>query len=1034
MKRVLCFLIVLTTLTPFYSKGQNEPQPTINSVLKGQVSDSASKLPLANVSIQIKGITNGTTSDARGAFTLYTAQKFPFTIVVTSVGYEAKETVATGSPIDVFLKPATSQLEDVVVVGYGTQRRKDVIGAVSKVNAQEVKTFPAASFDAQLQGKAAGVQINTFSGTPGAGIKVQIRGTASINASNAPLYVIDGLIVNNNSLSSIDLGGGKVTSPLADLNPADIESIEILKDASAIAIYGSRGSNGVILVTTNKGAYSQNRAQINLSASHGYQWADKSRLWKYTTGPEHAMLVNEQWINSGIDNPALNQTYENRPFRPVDEVINGVPGRGNPEDQQTYDRLAIGLRTAQNNDYHLSIQKGNESTRYNLALGYTDQEGIMKPVKFDRYSFRYNLESKLNKFITIGSLNNLSYSFRQQAREGSGQQASYTLAIMHTPTYLPLYNDDGTLARGSIYENIYNLIDLNTTNISTRSIRYSGNQYLEVKILPELNFRATFGLDYDYYNDREFFSDKTIIGGAPNPLGYKYEGITNYSLLQSEQLFNYNKSFGSGHTITALLGSSFQQEDSKFTSATGQGFPNNSFQQISAASVRTATQSQSRSTLASFLSRINYNFDNTYYVEASLRADGSSKFGANNRWGYFPAVGFGWRVKNAAFLKNTDRISELKLRLSAGSSGNQNGINDYASRGLWTGNAQYADDLTSGFKAGIAPSQLANPNLKWEKTTSYNLGLNIGFFDNRLNFDVDFYYRYTTDALLQLQVPGATGYNSMLANAGEISNRGIEVAVSSLNIKNAAFQWRTDFNIASNRNRAEKLLAPITFEAREYRRTEEGYPLASWWLYEQLYVDPQTGNAVFYDADHNGTLTATDRRMLGNLIPKFFGGLTNNFSFGNFDANILFTFQYGNRVYNFNRYIMEGGGTRDASRAILASQLKRWQKPGDITDVPRVTSVGYNYTIEQNSRFLEDGSFIRLKAVSLGYNLSNSLTNRLGLRGVRVFASGSNLLIWTKYTGADPESSNDAGQNLDGLDTATLPQPVGISFGINVKF
>lgn len=1029
-------VIALYTLLlfPLFLLAQ-QTQPLINSTLDGIVVDSVTRESLPGATLQLEGVTHSTKTDAQGKFRFVTGQKFPYTIYVSYIGYTTKKVIAHGSPIEVLLEATSNALEDVVVVGYGTQRRSDVIGAISKVDLKgDVTKTPVASFDAQLQGRVAGVQVNTFSGTPGEGVKVQVRGTASINASNDPLYVIDGLIVNNSTLSSIDLGGGKITSPLADLNPADIESIEFLKDASAIAIYGSRGSNGVILVTTKKGSYNHEKAQIDFYASNGFQWADPNRLWKFTTGPEHAGLVNEAWINSGIDNPALNQTYENRPFRPVGEVINGVPGRGNPEDQQTYDRLAIGLHTAQNQDYHLGIQKGNENTRYSLGLGFTNQGGIIRPVKFDRYSFKFNLESSLSDYVTFGSSNSLSYAFRQQARGGSGQQASYTLAIMHHPTYLPLYNEDGTLARGSIYENVYNLIDLNTTNISTRSTRYLGNHYAEFRILPELKFKASVGLDYNLYNDREFFSDQTIIGGAPNPPGYRFEGITDYSLLQSEQLLSYNKALGQNHQLTAILGSSIQQEDEKFTSARGQGFPNNSFQQISAASVRTATQSQTRSTLASFFSRVNYSVDNTYYVEASIRADGSSRFGANNRWGYFPAAGFGWRVKNADFLKDVDAVSELKLRFSGGISGNQNGINDYASRGLWTGNVQYPDDLTGGFKAGIAPAQLANPDLKWEKTTSYNLGVNIGFFANRLNIDVDLYHRYTTDALLQLPVPGATGYGSTLANAGEISNKGIEVGVSTTNLSTGRFEWTTDFNISSNSNRAEKLISPITFEGREFRRTEVGAPLASWWLYEQLYVDPETGEAVFHDADNNGILNATDRRILGNLIPKFYGGLTNNFRYGNFDANVLFTYQYGNHVYNFNKYIMEGGGTRDASRAILASQLNRWQKRGDITNTPRVTSVGYNYTIEQNSRYLEDGSFIRLKSVTVGYSLPQAVASRLKLRGIRLYALGTNLLIWTKYTGADPESSNNAEQNLDGQDTATIPQPVGVLFGVNLKF
>jgi len=692
------------------------------------------------------------------------------------------------------------------------------------------------------------------------------------------------------------------------------------------------------------------------------------------------------------------------------------------------------FRTAKIKDYDFNVVGGSEKVRYNLGVGYTNQEGILKPARFERESAKFNFDAKLSPKVTFSSSNGVYRSFRQQVRGGAGQQAGHLLAALYHPTYLPIYNQDGTPARGSIYENIDNLTNTDVVNISTRSLRYIGNQYVEFDIIPGLKFRTSAGLDYNNYNEREFFNDQTIIGGAPNPPGYRNDVLTTYSVFQNEQLLSYTKTFNVKHTFTALLGNSIQSTNVSVTGAKGQGFPNNSFQQISAASVRTSSQSQSKSTLASFFGRVNYSFDNKYFVEASLRADGSSKFGANNRWGYFPAAGFAWRIKQEHFLENNDNISELKLRGSVGLAGNQNGINDYAALGLWTGNVQYPDNLTSGPKPAIAPSQLENPDLKWERTLTYNAGLDIGLFKNRLLVNIDAYYKYTKDALLYLPVPSATGYSSSLANAGEVSNKGIELSISSTNIKTKDFEWSTDFNFARNVNRAEKLISPITFEAREYRRTQEGAALGSYWLYKQLYVDPQTGDAVFDDVDHDGKLTAADRQLLGNLVPDFFGGITNNLSWKNFDLNIFFSYQYGNELYNFNKYILEGGGTRDASRSILASQLNRWQKPGDITNTPRLTSVGNNYNIEQNSRYLEDASFIRLKSVTLNYTLPSSLVSKAGLSKVSVYVSGTNLWLATKYTSADPESSGSAIQNLDGMDTATPPQPVGFQIGARVSF
>lgn len=499
--------------------------------------------PLIGVSVLVKNTNIGTTTVADGSFQL-TVPNATDVLVFSFIGYVAQEIpVKNQKNLKITLQEDAKALNEVVVVGYGTQSRKSLVGAITTINPSETKQTPVASFDAQLQGKAAGIQVNTFSGTPGEGVKVQIRGTASINASNDPLYVIDGVLVNNNSLASIDLGNKK-TSPLADINPADIESIEVLKDASAIAIYGSRGANGVILVTTKRGEYNAGKTRYSLDVSQGWQQADNSRLWELTSGPEHALLVNEQWINSGIDKPSLNQTYANRPFRPKEEVINGVPGRGTPEEQQTYDRMSRVFRTAQTKNYDLNIQGGSENIRYNLGAGYTNQEGILKPAKFERASFKLNLDTKLSKKITFSSSNGAYRSFRQQVRGGAGQQAGHLLAALHHPTYLPLTNPDGTPARGSIYENIDNLTNTDITNISTRSIRYIGNQFVEVAILPGLRFKTSVGLDYNHYNEREFFNDQTIIGGAPNPPGYVNEVFTNLTLLQNEQTLTYNLDLG----------------------------------------------------------------------------------------------------------------------------------------------------------------------------------------------------------------------------------------------------------------------------------------------------------------------------------------------------------------------------------------------------------------------------------------------------------------------------------------------------------
>ncbi|TFF36940.1 SusC/RagA family TonB-linked outer membrane protein [Mucilaginibacter psychrotolerans] len=1028
-------LFALLNLSSFIASAQTPTTPIINSKLTGRVTDAVTTEPLPGAVVTIKGTTHAVAADADGRFSFVTGQKFPYTLIVTFTGFDKQELVVDGSPVEIKLKASLNQLNDVVVVGYGTQTRKSLIGSVSKISAQETKNTPVASFDAQLQGKAAGVQVNTLSGMPGEGVRIVVRGTASINASNDPLFVIDGIIANNNSLATIDLGGKK-TSPLADINPADIESIEVLKDASAIAIYGSRASNGVVLVTTKRGEYGSDKPRFNLNTYNGFQWADKSRLWKLTTGPEHAMLVNEQWINSGIDNPALNQNFANRPFRPASEVINGVAGRGLPEEQQTYDKLSEEFRTAKVQNYDFNVTGGSAKIRYYIGTGYTDQQSILIPADFKRASVKLNFDIKLSKYLTFGSSNGVYHSIRQQVRDGAGQAAGHLLAALHSPTYLPIYNPDGTLARGSLYENVENLINTDITDISTNSTRYVGNQFLEVKLLTGLKFKTSVGLDYDLYKEGEYFNDQTITGGVTYPGGYKNSVITNYTIFQNEQTLSYTKDLGGHQSLNVLIGNSIQTTTLDATGATGYGFPNNSYKEISSAAVRTSSENKSKSTIASFFGRINYNISEKYYFEGSIRADGSSKFGANNRWGYFPAVGAAWRIKEESFLKDNKTISDLKFRASVGQAGNQNGLNDYAAQGLWSGAAQYPDNLTSGSKAGTAPAQLANPDLKWETTTTYNAGIDLGLFNNRVSIDLTAYYKYTKNALLNLPVPTSTGYSSTLANAGEISNKGIEIGINTTNIKVDKFEWTTNFNFSRNINKAEKLASPITFEAREYLRDVQGAPLLSFWLYKQLYVDPQTGNAVFQHADGTTgtTVTSADRMLLGTLYPKFYGGITNTFTYRDFDLSAFFSFQYGNSVFNFNKYILEGGGTRDASRSILASQLNRWTTPGQITNTPRVTSVGNNYNIEQNSRYLEDGSFIRLKNLVVGYTLPKALTNKFNIQRLRVYVQGTNLLLFTHYTGPDPESSGSGVANLQGIDTATPPQPVGVQFGVNLTF
>jgi TonB-linked SusC/RagA family outer membrane protein len=1009
MKNFLSASLIVLLLFPLFTMAQL--QPIINSNLHGKIFDLETNQPLSGAEVQIKGTTHQVLTDDGGNFSFVTGQKFPYVLVISHVSYKSSEIKVDSSPVVITLTPATSQLADVVVVGYGTQKRSDLTGSVSKLNPQEVQSIPEASFDAQLQGKAAGVQINTNTGVPGSDVFIRVRGATSINASNDPLYVVDGVVVNNASLQNIFQD--RATSPLTDINPNDIQSIEVLKDASAIAIYGARGANGVIIITTKRGNYGD-KTKIEVNASEGRGWAPKDRIWKTTTGPEHAMLINE--YNANIGKPL--------PFRPADEVINGVPGRGLPEDQPTYDRMQYLNRTAQLRNYDVSVRGGSKNTKYYIGGGYNKQESIWKPMGFERYSFKANIDHEINDHITIGTSNILTLSKRDQARPANGGNGTLLQASLNIPTYLPIFSENGTPLKWVNFDNIDVLTS--TVNLWSNSYHYVGNAYLAADLFKVLKFKSSLGVDYNNYEENEYWDTRTILGASG---GKGTQSITQAGTLINEQTLSYTGTSGQ-HSFGALVGNTLQHVVLKNVSATGTNFPNNAYTQISSAATQTASQFTSESKLASFFSRVDYNYASKYYAEFIVRADGSSRFGTNNKWGYFPAVGAGWRISEENFLQALPQISNLKLRGSYGITGNQGGIDDYASQGLWTGGFGYSDAAGGNEGPGTAPLQIANPDLKWEKTTQLSIGADLGLFNNRINAELNIYDKLTQDVLLLIATPGSSGFTSYLTNYGEIRNRGFELSVNSVNLKTNNFSWKTDFNISRNKNIIENIPADIPFAGRDLIRLQKGHAMYSYWLYKQLYVDSKTGDAVFEDLNKDGKITAEDRQIVGSTWPEFFGGLNNTFTFKNFDLNVFFTYSYGNYVWNHNRMLGETGGTLDANRVLLASQLDRWTAVGQNTNTPRLTTE--NYSRQENSRFLEDGSYVRLRSLTLGYTLPRRATHSIGIEKARIYVAGSNLLLITDYTGADPES-NIGTENIQGYDYGTPPQPRTIQVGLNVQ-
>jgi TonB-dependent starch-binding outer membrane protein SusC len=992
-------------------------QPTIT----GKIIGSDKQTPLAGATIQVKGAKRQTLTNTDGTFSL--AAEDGATLIISFAGYNNLEVKAADAKGTITLQQQTSQLNDVVVTGYSVQNRRFIAGSIATVKGDELKDIPAAGVNQLLQGKVTGVQINANSGVPGGGVSFRVRGNNSINASADPLYVVDGVFISNTDPIQTSLGNQSQSNPIADLNPADIESITILKDANATAIYGSLGANGVVLITTKRGRLNS-KAKINFSTYQG--WSVAPKKFPYLSGPQTALLANEAVKNTAVDNG-----------RDPSTVVLPFP---NPDTLPTYDRVSGLFRTARTSNYEVSAQGGSDKSAYFISFGYLSQQSIVKPSNFDRYTARLNYDNNLTNHLKVGTSLNLSRTWRNVSSSDNNPTGVINSAIFPR-SYLPIFTPTGGYARYGSFENHLALIDqLNNDAVGWRLI---GNIYGEYSFLPELKLRTSWSIDNNDVYENNYSNTLLSAGASVNGSATSYE--TKNLVLTNEQVLTYIKSFGANqkHNINALIGNTLNTVLTQNTSATGTGFPSNDFTAISAAAIRSGSSSRAESKLVSFFGKASYTFNNKYTIDGSLRADGSSKFGVNKQWGYFPSGGVTWRLGQENFIQNLNFFDELKVRASAGLSGTQNGIGAYAAQGLYGGGSNYLE------VAGISPSQLSNPDLTWETTRQIDLGLEFAIFKNRLSVSADVYNKYTYDLLLNVPIPSRSGFINYLQNYGSMRNKGLELAVNSTNINTKDFRWTTAFNISWNNNKIEKLASDIAQGAsgRNLSILRQGYSIGSFQLFKQLSVDPQTGNAVYEDVNGDKAITAADRQIVGSALPKYTGGLTNNLSWKGFDFNFFFYFQQGNKIMNMNDFFLVHGGTQ-ANIGFVPRQLERWQKPGDITDIPRLTTFSGNPTANggaannyggnvasQSTRYLEDGSFIRLRTVTLSYSLPANITRRLHFSNIRAYVQGTNLLTFTHYSGLDPEvSSQSSNQNTGGYDWATVPQPRTIQVGVNVGF
>lgn len=942
--------------------------------ISGTVTSASDMLPIPGVTVQVKGTLQGTTTDLDGIYNLIAPADG--TLVFTFVGMKAVEVAINKKTVlNVVMEELNVDLGEVVVVGYSSSSKKLISSSVGVVQGEELKNAPVRTIEGVLQGKAAGVSININSGTPGGQNSIKLRGGSSINASNQPLIVVDGVPMLTGSFGQIGYSGQEIDA-LSDLNPNDIESFTILKDASSTAIYGSRASNGVILITTKKGSFQ--KTSVNLNTSYGWQTLPQERL------PE--LLNAAQW-----------NEYKGTNVQGVDT-----------------DWMKEILQTAPTSNTELSVSSGNDKTRLFISGNYYSQDGTVKSTRYDRYSGRLNVDHKLRDNLSIGANISMSYSTNDRV------EGDYTLYgplpnALSTPAIYSVYNADGSYNESGPYANPVAIINHTINQAFTN--RNNANIYLEYKFLNGFSFTSKWGTDQYILREHEYDPITVAQGMKYNGLGI--EANTTVSNFVSNNVLQYLKSVGKVHHFEALAGYSLEKYSRRNSYIEAIDFPNENFQYItSAGTIRAASAYGLDRGMNSFFGQFKYNYKYKYILSLTTRADGSSKFGENNRYGYFPAASVAWRMKEESFMKGIEAISELKLRLSIGKTGND-GIGDFASLGLYGGGYNYAQ------RPGIAPTQLPNPDLKWETTLQTGFGMDLGLFDDRISLVADLYYNRTNDLLLARPLPPSTGYSSITSNIGELENKGIELVLNTQNIKKA-FTWNTSFNFAANRNNVLKLYngQPIDDQGRGGNRVQEGEPIGIFYGYNCLGVDPTTGKLVYEDINKDGSITAEDRKRIGNPNPDFTMGLTNNFSYRNFDLSIFLHSVVGNDIFNGSRIYLESGMGEDNQTTAI---LRRWQKPGDITDIPKE---GDSY---KSSRFIENGSFMRIKNVTFGYNFPQKTLKLIKLKSLRMYASGQNLFTFTSYSGMDPEVNYYSNDNVVlGTDFFTYPQSRTITVGVNI--
>lgn len=956
-------------------------------IVRGLVTDSENN-PLPGVTIRLKNAQTGTTTDIDGKFSIRLVSG---ELVFSYVGF--KEFVALVKATDNDLVIAMQEdilfLEETVVIGYGVQKKKDLTTSVAVVDEKEFRNKPITSAAQALQGKAAGVQVIQPSGKPGSELAVRVRGATSVEAGNEPLYVIDGVPSSN----------------IRGLNPNDIVSMSVLKDASSAAIYGARSANGVVIITTRRG---ETNAQPRIHYSTYYGMSNLRRNIEVLNTKRYRELM-EEIIPGGLD--------------PSQTKFNNWPD--------------IVFGTGNTQSHQLSFSQGNNKSSQYVSIGYLNDQGIVKPSRFDRYTLRINLDNQLKDWFKLGTtLNLIHMKTKDTPDNASSGRGGVIMSTLNTPPFLSIYKDDGS---GQFDPNPFQpswenpVAYMEGPDQESIDNQLSGSLFAELTLLRDLKFLTRLGLDYtshqwDYYLDpfrTNFGRNNNGIGRADksNANTVLWENILTYSLKHNN------------HKLDLLAGSSIQKHKWNQSYVEGSDFPENtSVRTLNAANIITASTWVEEWAVASFFTRMAYDYNNRYYATVSLRRDGSSKLA--NHWGTNPSFSLGWRVSSETFMKSLTFIDDFKIRGGWGKTGNQDGIPNYSAYGL----INYYRKPPTNPLSGPAQVQVTygNPDLRWETTAQSNLGIDLSMLNNRLNLTADIYLKRSDDVLLNVQLDNSLPITTILTNNGSIENKGFEFNINAVPLNNNVLRWTSDFNMSFNKNKVISLeYTDVHYFGRIYSNNQDvaivkaGLPLGSFYGYVSEGVDPETGMIKYKDLNNNGIFDTGDRTVIGNAQPDFIFGFTNSFTYKKFDLNIFFQGSYGNDIFNATRIDLEG---MFDSKNQSASVLNRWKQPGDITDMPKAVGNGNVDNVRNSTRFIEDGSYIRLKSITLNYRiLDNKKWN--AINSMSVYITGYNLLTFTNYSGFDPEVNAFGNSAVEmGIDYGTYPQSRTIIVGLNVEF